>query len=103
MSEQRTKFTPPHHLSPPLAPKDVRDVLRDADVLLDLMGREALPLVAEHAEILMTCAHDVGASEIEAAAGALRRVASSHRPVVLTEAMRALTEAISHTEKKLAA
>jgi hypothetical protein len=87
-----------HHASPPLAPK-LHDALRDAEALLDLMGREALATVAELAETLSARAHDAGAFEIEAAANRLRHLASGHGPVALAGAMHALSAAITRTER----
>jgi hypothetical protein len=103
MSIPDTKFGGAHHVSPPLAPKDVHDVVRDADAVVDLMGRETLSMVAELAETLTVSAHDAGAWDIEAAASNVRRLASGQSPVLLTGAMRALTDAITRTEKQLAA
>jgi hypothetical protein len=90
-------------IAPPLAPVAIHDILRDADVLLALMGKETLGVVAELANTLALSAHDVGASDIEEAASNVRRLASSRGPVVLAGAMRALTEAIARTERALAA
>jgi hypothetical protein len=90
-------------IAPPLAPVAIHDILRDADVLLALMGKETLGVVAELANTLALSAHDVGAWDIEEAASNVRRLASSRGPVVLAGAMRALTEAIARTERALAA
>jgi hypothetical protein len=103
MSGSDAKLPGARYVSPPLAPKDVQDVVRDADALLKLMGRETLPVVAELAEILTASAHDAGAWEIEAAASNVRRLASGRSPVVLAAAMHALTDAITRTEKQIAA
>jgi hypothetical protein len=103
MPDSITKFARAQHISPPLAPVDTNGILRDADALLELMGRETLGVVANLADTLAVSAHDAGAWEIEAAASNVRRVASGHSPVVLTGAMRALTDAIAFTEKQLAA
>jgi len=89
-------------LSPPLSP-GLNEIVRDADALLELMAREPLGVVADLANILTKSAHDAGAWEIEAAATNVRSIASSRRPVVLTGAMRALCEAIAHTESDLTA
>lgn len=90
-------------IAPPLAPVAIHDILRDADALLALMGKESLGVVAELANTLTLSAHDAGAWEIEEAARNVRRFASSRGPVVLAGAMRALTDAIARTESALAA
>jgi hypothetical protein len=89
--------------TPPLVPIGIHDILRDADALLELMGKETLDVVADLANTLTISAHDAGACEIEEAASNVRRLASSHGPVALTGAMRALTDAIARTESTLAA
>jgi hypothetical protein len=88
--------------SPSLAPR-LNEILRDADVLLELMGREPLDVVADLANTLRASAHDAGAWEIEAAANDVRRVVSGGSPVALTGAIYALTDAITRTEQKRAA
>jgi hypothetical protein len=85
-------------VAPPLAPVAIHDILRDADALLALMGKETLSVVAELARTLTASAHEAGAWEIEEAAGNVRRLASSGGPVALAGAMRALTDAIARTE-----
>jgi hypothetical protein len=90
-------------VAPPLAPVAIHDILRDADALLALMGKETLGVVAELARSLAVSAHEAEAWEIEAAAGNVRRLASSGGPVVLAGAMRALTDAIARTENAHAA
>jgi hypothetical protein len=90
-------------VAPALAPLAVHDVLRDADLLVGLMGKEPLGAVAALADTLMRSAHEVGAWEIEEAASNLRRLASSRGPVALAGGMRALTEAIARIESTLAA
>jgi hypothetical protein len=102
MSDSGRKFTGVEHVAPPLAPI-ITDILRDADVLLELMGKEPLGVVAELANTLTVSAHQAGARDIEEAAGHVRRLAASHGPVALTGAMRALTDAIARTERALAA
>jgi hypothetical protein len=92
-----------HHIAPPLVPAELDGVVRDADALLTLMGRETLSAVAGLAEALTASAHLAGASEIEVAASIIGRIASGAGPVVLTGAMRDLTNAIAHTERRLAA
>jgi hypothetical protein len=90
-------------IAPPLAPIAIPDILRDADALLALMGKEPLGVVAELANTLTVSAHDAGAWEIEHAASNVRRLASSGGPVVLAGAMRALTDAIARIESAVAA
>jgi hypothetical protein len=90
-------------IAPPLAPIAIHDILRDADALLALMGKEPLGVVAELANTLTVSAHDAGAWEIEQAASNVRRLASSRGPVVLAGAMRALTDAIARSESAVAA
>lgn len=92
-----------HHIAPPLVPAELDNVLRDADALLTLMGREALSVVAKLAGTLTASAHLVGAGEIESAASNIRRIALGAGPVVLTGAMRDLTNAIARTARVLAA
>jgi hypothetical protein len=103
MSDSGSKFSRAQHVAPPLAPLGVNDILRDADVLLELMGKEPLGVVAELANTLTVSAREAGARDIEEAASNLRRLALSHGPVALTGAMRALTDAIARTERAVAA
>jgi hypothetical protein len=103
MSDSGSKPTGMEHVAPPLAPLGINDILRDADVLLELMGKEPLGVVAELANTLTVSAHKAGARDIEEAASNVRRLALSHGPVALTGAMRALTDAIARTERALAA
>ena len=103
MSDSGSKVIGGEHLAPPLAPIGINDILRDADVLIELMGKETLGVVAELANTLTVSAHQAGARDIEEAANNVRRLASSHGPVVLTGAMRALTDAIARTERAVAA
>jgi hypothetical protein len=103
MSDSGSKFTGVQHVAPPLAPIGITDILRDADALLELMGKEPLGVVADIANTLMVSAHEAGASEIEEAASNVRRLASGRGAVALTGAMRALTDAIARTERALAA
>lgn len=103
MSDSESKSAGVEHVAPPLAPIGIADILRDADVLLELMGKEPLNVVAELANTLTVSAHQVGARDIEEAASNVRRLALSHGPVALTGAMRALTDAIVRTERSLAA
>jgi hypothetical protein len=103
MSDSGRKFTAVQHVAPPLAPIGIADILRDADSLLDLMGKEPLDVVAELANTLTVSAHEAGARDIEEAASNVRRLASGRGPVALTGAMRALTDAVARTERTLAA
>jgi hypothetical protein len=81
----------------PLAPFDLAAVLRDADVLLDLMGRESLDVVAELANSLTDSARYAGAVEVAQAANAVLRVVSA-KPVTLVSAMHNLTAAIERAQ-----
>jgi uncharacterized protein YjgD (DUF1641 family) len=103
MSDSRGKVIGGEHVAPPLAPIGINDILRDADVLLELMAKEPLGVVAELANTLTVSAHEAGARDIEEAASNVRRLASGHGPVTLTGAMRALTDAITRTERAVAA
>jgi hypothetical protein len=103
MSSPVTKSTDVQHVAPPLAPVGIHDILRDADGLLALMGKEPLSVVAALANLLTVAAHDAGAWEIEAAASNLSCLASGRSPVVLAGAMHALTDAIARTERSLTA
>ena len=90
-------------IAPPLAPLGTHDILRDAEALLVLMGKEPLGTVAELANTLAVSASNAGLREIETAAKDVHRLASSRGPVTLTGAMRALGEAINRTERMIAA
>jgi hypothetical protein len=103
MSDSASKFTGREHVAPPLAPIGINDILRDADVLIELMGKQPLGVVAELANTLTVSAHQAGAWDIEEAASNVRRLGSGHGPVALTGAMRKLTDAIARTERALAA
>jgi hypothetical protein len=103
MSDSGSKSTSVEHVAPRLAPIGITDILRDADVLLELMGKEPLGVVAELANTLTISAHQAGVRDIEEAASNVQRLASGHGPVALTSAMRALTDAIVRTERSLAA
>jgi hypothetical protein len=103
MSDSGSKSTGVEHVAPPLVPVGITDILRDADVLLELMGKEPLGVVAELANTLTVSAHEAGARDIEEAASNVRRLASGHGPVTLTGAMRALTDAIARTGSAVAA
>ena len=102
MSES-AEFATIRHIAPPLVPGKLDGVLRDADLLLTLMGRETLAVVASLAGALTASAHHVGAIEIEAAASNIRRIASGIGPVALTGAMRDLSEALDRTARGFAA
>jgi hypothetical protein len=102
MSDSKTENVATRPIAPPLAPIAIHAILRDADALLALMGKETLGVVAELANTLTISAHQAGAWEIEEAASNLRCLASGHGPVVLAAAMRALTDAIARTENLLA-
>ena len=103
MSDSGSKSTAVEHVAPPLVPIGIDDILRDADVLLELMGKEPLGVVAELANTLTVSAHEAGARDIEEAASHVRSLALSHGPVALTGAMRALTDAIARTGRAVAA
>lgn len=103
MSDFTTELSAARPIAPPLAPIAVHDILRHADALLALMGKESLDVVAELANTLTVSAHDAGAREIEEAAINVRHLASCRGPVALAGAMRALTDAIARTERALAA
>jgi hypothetical protein len=103
MSDSASKSTSVEHIAPPLAPIGINDILRDADVLIELMGKEPLGVVAALANTLTVSAHQAGARDIEEAASNVRRLAMGHGPVALTGAMRALTDAIARIERALAA
>jgi hypothetical protein len=77
--------------------------LRDADVLLEMMGRESLDVVARLADLLIDSARDAGAVEIETAAMNVRRVIAEGSPVMLARAIRDLGDAIAHGGLKTAA
>jgi hypothetical protein len=103
MSNPATKSQSVRHVAPPLAPIGIHDILRGADALLALMGKEPHTVVATLANTLTVTAHNAGAWEIEAAASNLRRLASGRGRLVLGGAMRALTDAIARTESTLLA
>jgi hypothetical protein len=103
MADSVSKLTASRPLAPPLAPVGINEILQDADALIALMGKESLDVVAELADTLAVSAHDAGAWDIEEASRTIGRLAASHGPVVLTPAMRALTDAIARTERSLAA
>jgi len=98
MSDPKPKAMNVTGVAPPLVPIDVHEVLRNAEALLALMGKEPLGVVAELANTLAVSAHGAGLQEIEAAAKDVHHLASNRGPVVLTGAMRALGEAIAGTE-----
>jgi hypothetical protein len=75
------------------------DFLQTATVVFELMGSETPGAVADLADSLIAAAHNAGAVEIESAASKLRQAASGSSRVVLTGAMHALGDAISHSAK----
>jgi hypothetical protein len=87
-------------VAPSTVPGDLARILRDADALLSLMGSGELCVVAGVASSLKMAATEAGASEIAEAASAVKRIASGHRPVALTGAMRELTDAIARARHK---
>jgi len=103
MSDSVSKVAGTAPIAPPLVPLGISDILRDADALLALMGKESLDVVADLAHTLTASAHAAGAWDIEEAARNVQRVASGRGPVMLAGAMRALTDAITRTERALAA
>jgi hypothetical protein len=103
MSNSVSKVGPTLPIAPPLVPIGINDILRDADALLALMGKESLDVVVGLANTLTASAHSAGAWDIEAAARNVQRAASGRGPVMLAGAMRALTDAIARTERAFAA
>ena len=86
--------------SPPLAPapRGFIELLRDADALLELMGREPLDVVGNLAMHVTTCANDAGAHDIANAANAVSRIVSAHDGAALAGAMQRLVSAISRAQ-----
>lgn len=86
----------------PLAPtaSDFIEMLRDADALLGLMGREPLNVVGNLAVQLISCANVASAHEIAEAASAISRIASAREGAALAGAMQRLANAISHAQHK---
>ena len=80
MSNPVAKTAGVQHIAPPLAPVAIHDILRDADALLALMGKETLGVVGELANTLRVSAHEAGAWEIEEAASNVTRLVSSGGP-----------------------
>jgi hypothetical protein len=103
MSAERMDREGVKPIAPSIVPDDVSAILHDAESLLALMSQEPLRVVSELANELVRSAHEAGAVEIEAAASAIRRVASGKGPVALTGAMHGLATAIAHTESLHAA
>jgi hypothetical protein len=88
-----------HADSPPSpAPDGFIEMLRDADALLALMGREPLGVVGNIAMQLTACANDAGAHEIANAASAVSRIASTREGAALAGAMQRLTSAMAHAQ-----
>ncbi len=84
--------------APPLVPNEFIEILRDADALLALMGREPLDVVGELATQLTACANEAGAHEIANAASVVSQIASAHEAVALAGAMQRLTAAMSDAQ-----
>src|SRR5579863_94874 len=84
--------------APPLVPSEFIEILRDADALLALMGREPLDVVGELATQLTACANEAGAHELANAASAVSRIALGHEGVALAGAMQRLTAAMSDAQ-----
>jgi hypothetical protein len=89
-----------HVVAPPIAPKDLVEVLQDADALLTLIGNRPLPTVAEVAQSLTHSAHEAGAHELAEAAEAVSRIASGHQAVALAGAIRNLSAAIVRAQRE---
>jgi hypothetical protein len=87
--------------APPLAPapRGFIEMLRDADALLALMGREPLGVVGNLAAQLTACANDAGAHEIANAANAVSRIACAREGAALAGAMQRLSSAMSHAQR----
>ena len=86
--------------APPLAPTSSGfiEMLRDADTLLELMGREPLGVVGNLATQLTACANEAGAYEIADAASAISRIASAREGAALAGAMQRLAGAMSRAQ-----
>ena len=87
--------------APPLAPTSSGfiEMLRDADTLLSLMGREPLGVVGNLATQLTAYASEAGAYEIAEAASAISRIASAREGAALVGAMQRLASAMSHAQR----
>lgn len=87
--------------APPLAPtcSGFIEMLRDADTLLGLMGREPLGVVGNLATQLSACASEAGAYEIADAANAIGRIASAREGAALAGAMQRLAGAMAHAQR----
>lgn len=87
--------------APPLAPASSGfiEMLRDADALLCLMGREPLGVVGDLATHLTACANDAGAHEIADAASAVSRITSAREGAALAGAMQRLASAMSQAQR----
>lgn len=90
----------PNSFSPPLSPAlgDFMEILRDADALLALMGREPLAVVGSLASELTARANDAGEVEIANAASAVGRMASAREGAALVGAMQRLASAMIHAQ-----
>lgn len=89
-----------HTVSPPLSPAPDRfiEMLRDADALLALMGRESLGVVGDLATQLTERANDAGEHEIANAASAVGRIACAREGAALAGAMQTLARAMSRAQ-----
>jgi len=89
-----------HTVSPPLAPAPdgFFEMLRDADALLTLMGREPLNVVGSLATELTQRANDAGEHEIADAADAVGRIANAREGAALAGAMQRLASAMTHAQ-----
>src|SRR6185437_4421752 len=87
--------------APPLAPTSggFIEMLRDADTLLELMGREPLGVVGNIATQLSACANEAGAYGITDAARAISRIASARAGAALVGAMQRLASAMSRARR----
>lgn len=81
--------------APPLAPRNLVEILREADALLALIGNRPLDTVAELADTLTRSANEAGADEVAQAASTVSHIASGRQAVVLAGAIRDLTAAIA--------
>jgi len=86
--------------TPSLAPASsgLLEMLRDADALLGLMGREPLGVVGSLAMQLTAYANDAGVHEIADAASAVSRIASAREGAALAGALQRLASAMSHAQ-----
>lgn len=87
-------------VSPPLspAPDGFSEMLRDADALLTLMGREPLDVVGSLATQLTERANNAGEHEIANAASAVCRIACAREGAALAGAMQRLASAMTYAQ-----